>query len=183
MEPANPGDDNERGPALAFWLTAALALAVALVPRLVALLGSDYPLNDGGLFAVMIEEIRDSGFRLPSTTAYNSAGIPFASPPLALYAAVAVARLTGVAILVLLCWLPLLANLATVVAFCALARSLLRDRWSGLVASLLFPTLPYSIEWLLTGAGLTRSFGVLFVTLGALAGHRLLGSRRVVFLG
>ncbi len=165
-----------------FLLTVALSLAVALVPRLVALAGSDFPLNDGGMVDVMIRELMEAGFRLPVTTSYNTAGIPFAYPPLALYVAAALAKLTGVAIPSLLRWLPLLANLGTVAAFCALARSIATDRWSAFVASLLFPTLPLSIEWLLTGGGLTRSFGVLFVTLGALAAHRYLTTRRAAFL-
>ena len=179
---ANLRQSGSRSSTVSFWLAAASALAVALVPRLVALAGSDFPLNDGGIFAVMIRDILENGFRLPSTTAYNASGIPFAYPPLALYVSAAVAKLTGAAIPSLLRSLPLLANLGTVVAFCALARSFARTRASALTASLLFPTLPYSIEWLITGGGLTRSFGMFFVTLAALAAHRFLITRRTFLL-
>jgi hypothetical protein len=178
MTLASRGTDGPLSRLPTLWFTAALAVAVALVPRLVVLAGSDFPLNDGGLFAVMIREIIGVGFRLPFATAYNGAGIPFAYPPLALYVAAALVKLTGCAIPALLRWLPLLANMGTVVAFCALARSLVSNRWSAFAAALLFPTLPYSIEWLLTGGGLTRSFGVLSVTVAALAAHRYLVTRR-----
>ena len=147
-----------------------------------AIAGSTFPLNDGGLFVVMIRDILADGFRLPIGTSYNAAGIPFAYPPLALYLAAVLVKITALPMPELLRWLPLIANLGTVAAFAALARSLAPERGSATAAALLFPTLPFSIEWLVTGGGLTRSFGMLFLTLAVLAAHRYLVTRRSALL-
>ena len=58
-------------------LDLALVVLVALVVRGNAVLSASFPLNDGGLFAAMVGDLVHSGFALPVTTSYNTAGIPF----------------------------------------------------------------------------------------------------------
>lgn len=147
---------------------------ISLPPRLALLAGTSFPINDGGMFAVMIRELLNSGFVLPATTTYNHAGIPFSYPPLPFYVAAATVRLTGMAIPTVLRVVPFLANLATVIAFCWLARSLARSRSAAVMASLVFPLLPLAFKWQIMGGGLTRSLGLLFATLAIAAAHRLL---------
>ncbi|HZW02660.1 MAG TPA: hypothetical protein VFF68_01935, partial [Anaerolineaceae bacterium] len=65
---------------LLFW-----AVAFGVLVRLLPVLSSPFPLNDGGLFYRMAADIAQAGFRLPEFTSYNHAGIPFAYPPLGLY--------------------------------------------------------------------------------------------------
>ena len=154
------------------WLAAGLALAVALPVRLLPLLGADFPLNDGGLFVAMGQDLIDSGFKLPLTTSYNGGTIPFAYPPFAIYLAAAVSWATGTGLPALLRFLPLLGDLAAVVAVAVLSRRLLPTPASWL-AALAFPLFPSSFEWLVMGAGLTRSFGFFFAILALIFGHRL----------
>ncbi len=49
--------------------------------------GTDFPLNDGGLFATMIQDLVNNRLLLPASTTYNGLDIPFAYPPLAFYVA------------------------------------------------------------------------------------------------
>jgi hypothetical protein len=154
------------------WLVAGLALAVALPVRFLPLLGADFPLNDGGLFVAMGRDLIDSGFRLPLTTSYNGGTIPFAYPPFAIYFAAVLSSATGIGLPALLRFLPLLVNLTSVVAVAVLARRLL-PLPASLFAALAFPLFPASFEWLVMGAGLTRSFGFFFAILGLFFGHKL----------
>jgi hypothetical protein len=163
-----------------------LGLLFALAARLRYFLRSDFPLNDGGLFLLMAKEILREGFALPAFTAYNGEGIPFAYPPLAFYIAAALASLTGVELVVLVRYLPLIANLLTVVAVALLARSLLASRQALLLAPTLFALMPRSYEWLVMGGGLTRSFGMLFAVLALIGARDLFAAptvRRVLWSG
>ncbi|HLI28429.1 MAG TPA: hypothetical protein VKZ60_15265, partial [Chloroflexota bacterium] len=69
------------------------ALLPALALRVGAVLGADFPLNDGGLFYAMTEDLRGAGFTLPWYTSYNAERIPYAYPPLGFYLAGALAAL------------------------------------------------------------------------------------------
>ena len=44
-----------------------------------------FPINDGGMFDVMIQELRANAYKLPAITSYNFSGIPYAYPPLGFY--------------------------------------------------------------------------------------------------
>ena len=160
-------------------LVAGLALAVALPVRLLPVLGADFPLNDGGLFVAMGQDLIASGFRVPPTTSYNGGAIPFAYPPFAVYFAAVLSSLSQIALPALLRFLPLLVNLAAVVAVAVLARRML-PLPASFVAALAFPLFPSSFEWLVMGAGLTRSFGFFFAILALFFGHKLfvMGGRR-----
>jgi hypothetical protein len=138
-------------------------LAFALAARLPYFVGSDFPLNDGGLFVAMSRDVLAAHFALPEVTSYNAEGIAFAYPPVAFYLVAGITRLTGIDAIDLARWLPLLANLGTVVAVTALARGLLGPGSRAAVLSVvIFALIPRSYEWLIMGGGLTRSFGFLF---------------------
>jgi hypothetical protein len=136
-------------------------LAFALAARLPYFLGSDFPLNDGGMFVAMSRDILASHFALPDVTTYNFEGVPFAYPPVAFYVVAALSATTAAGPVTLAMWLPLLANLGTVACVVALARRLL-DRRTALIGGVIFALIPRSYEWLIMGGGLTRSFGLLF---------------------
>ena len=141
-------------------MTALAAVLLALIVRLPFFVESDFPLNDGGLFFVMAHDVADAHYALPYATIYNGEVIPFAYLTQAL----------GVPLLTVVRYLPLLANLATLVAFISLARSLGLSRHGVLLAAAALVVLPRSYEWLVMGGGLTRSVGLLFaVTALALA--------------
>ncbi|HTD79850.1 MAG TPA: hypothetical protein VK898_19595, partial [Chloroflexota bacterium] len=135
-----------RSPALLLersgWPSVALALLFALAARLPYFTRSDFVLNDGGLFVAMSRDLIASRFVLPAYTTYNAEHIPFAYPPFALYVVAATTTLTGLDPLVIARWLPLAANLATVVCVAALARLLLRPAWVATLAAIVFALLP-----------------------------------------
>jgi hypothetical protein len=137
----------------------------ALAARLPYFVVSDFPLNDGGMFVAMSQDIIDAHYALPTFTSYNFEGIPFAYPPLAFYLVASVANVTGIDPVALARYVPLMANLTTVVAVAVLARSLLGPGWAAVIAPIVFALVPRSYEWMIMGGGLTRSVGLLFAVL------------------
>lgn len=161
----------------------ALALGLGAVIRLAALgLGDGFPLNDGGMFLVMVEDLRANGYALPERTSYNGGEIPFAYPPLPFYLASVLASLGAGSTLELLRVLPLLFSILTIPAFWLLARSMLRSPLQASLATLLFVAIPRSFNWEIVGGGLTRSPGMFFATLAVWQAYELFhsGSRRHV---
>ncbi|MGB5845080.1 MAG: hypothetical protein WBG94_11600, partial [Anaerolineales bacterium] len=55
--------------------------------RFYFILQADFPLNDGGLFYTMIEDLQANQFNLPRFTSYNLLEIPYAYSPLPFYLA------------------------------------------------------------------------------------------------
>lgn len=154
----------ERGRAR--WLAlATLAVALGALVRGVHVFSADFPLNDGALFAAMVEDLKAAEFRLPATTRYNGLSLPYAYSPLPFYVAAALSTATGLSSVELLRWLPWLVASATVGAFLLLARALLANRVAVLVATIAFATAPRAFIWMIMGGGLTRSFGFLFALL------------------
>ncbi|MDI7276812.1 MAG: hypothetical protein QME94_12610 [Anaerolineae bacterium] len=144
----------------------AMAAAVSLgsFVRLFFVLDQDFPLNDGGLLYLMVRELQRSHYALPLSTSYNGAGIPFAYPPLGLYVAGLLADLSRWPLLGVFRFLPLVASVFALVAFCRLARDLLKGPAAG-YAALAFALLPGSFTWQIMGGGITRSLGFLFALL------------------
>lgn len=176
LESWQPSEPAVAAPALG-WVPV-LALLLALVPRAVALWGADFPLNDGGMFAVMVEELVDNRFVPPETTSYNSAAVPWVYPPLPFYLAAAAVAVGAGDVPSVLLWLPLVLNFASVVAFCWAAEALVRTRAALAIASVAFAILPFSFNWQIMGGGLTRAAGLLFAILALGAGCRLFERRR-----
>jgi hypothetical protein len=140
---------------------ALVVVLLAVTLRLPYFLRSDFPLNDGGLFYVMSEEIAAAHYALPYATSYNADSIPFSYPPLAFFLTAFLSQTLGLPLIELVRYLPLVANLLAVIAFVALARSLLRGREAVFLAAVAFVLTPRSYEWLVMGGGLTRSLGFL----------------------
>lgn len=132
-----------------------------------------FPVNDGGMFYVMVKELQAERFIPPLYTSYNQLNIPFAYPPLAFYFGALLSRAFHVSELDILRWLPPLVNTLTIPAFYLLAREIVEDKLKSAVAALVFAFTPHMLEWLSMGGGLTRSFGALFMMLTALYSHRL----------
>ena len=59
------------------------AIILGALVRLLYIAGSDFPINDGGLFFTMTRDLQANGFLIPKVTSYNGGGLPFAYPPLA----------------------------------------------------------------------------------------------------
>jgi hypothetical protein len=125
-------------------------------------LRDDFPLGDGGLFKEMIDTVKTEHRLLPRYVVYNHEQIPFAYPPLGLYLGAAVSDALGISTLEVVRFLPLVLNLLTIAVFVLLAGRLLESRHAILLAAVLFPLLPRSYEYVITGGGVTRSLGFLF---------------------
>jgi uncharacterized membrane protein len=154
-----------------------LALMVGGIVRILPMLGTDFPLNDGGLFGIMIQDLVDAGFLLPASTSYNGLNIPFAYPPLGFYVAGIGQQVFGLSIPETLRAVPLMVNLATIPAVYWLASAVLRSRSGGTLAALAFALLPRSYLVLITGGGITRGLGLLLAIIALGLAWRLLQSR------
>ncbi len=135
-------------------------LAMALAVRALYVLPGGFPLNDGGLFYVFARDIQHAGYSLPEFSSYNDGTIPFAYPPLAFYLAAALDDLTPLSLRDVIWLLPLIESVAVVGAFYVLAKSLLRDRWTWVMAGVAFALVPRSFIWLIMGGGLTRALAL-----------------------
>jgi Dolichyl-phosphate-mannose-protein mannosyltransferase len=135
--------------------------------------GDGFPLNDGGMFYAMVEDLKASGLRVPEYTSYNGGSIPFAYPPAGFYLAAVISDLGGVSTLDLLIWLPLVFSVLTIPAFYLLARELLPSRQTAGIAVLVFAFIPRSFNWEIVGGGLTRSPGLFFAVLTLWQGYLL----------
>jgi hypothetical protein len=156
-----------------------IVLTLALVCRLPYFWQAACPLNDGGMFAQIIDELRAAHFVLPAQTSYNFMGIPLAYPPLGFYFGALASELLGQTTIATLLWLPLAFNLATLFAFYFLALELLAARYQALCAACVYAVLPRSIDWFIMGAGLTRASGELFAVLSCWQFVRALKSQEL----
>src|SRR5687767_5953919 len=77
----------------------------ALVRFLPAILNG-FPLNDGGMFHAMTQDLQVNQYLLPHFTSYNSGNIPFTYPPLGFYVAASLSDLLPVPDLWIFLWLP-----------------------------------------------------------------------------
>lgn len=140
------------------------ALLIGAIIRGWHIWGADFPLNDGGLFYVMVRDLQRAHYHLPAFTSYNGAHIPFGYSPLTFYLA-GVLNDAGVDLFTLLRVLPFVASTACIPAFYLLAREMLDSRATVASALIAFAIVPRGFVWLLMGGGLTRSFGYLFALL------------------
>ena len=166
---------------LATVIAVAGAVAAGGLVRILPAMGG-FPVNDGGMFAVMIEDLKSAGLALPTFTTYNGADIPFAYPPLGFYLGALFSMLPGFDVLDALVWLPVLASIATLAAFYPLARRFLGAHEAALLATFALAFTPRAYNWEIMGGGLTRSLGMLFavLALGFLYDVYVRGLRRAI---
>jgi len=145
---------NQVKPSIVFLI---LALVVGGYVRLVYVLASPFPLNDGGLFYQMTQELIANQFRLPVVTDYNHLGIPYAYPPLAFYLTGLLSQLTGWSLLEVYRILPAIVTILTIPAFYLLAKDMIDDDNQLAVAVLIFSLSPVTYNWAIMGGGVTRS--------------------------
>ena len=136
---------------------------VRLYPAWVA----GFPVNDGGLFHRMVQDLIAAGFHIPLYTTYNQLNIPFAYPSLPLYVAGFLNQTLQIPLLEVILWMPALVSILTIPAFFWFARILFSDENKAAIATLFFSFMPRSFEWLIMGGGLTRSPATLFFILFA----------------
>ncbi len=172
---------------LAAWdWTSVLALPVAtlagLLVRAAHVLPAGFPLNDGGLFYVMAQDLQDAHHVLPAYTSYNGAHIPFAYPPIPFHVAALLASIGPWDLLDVFRFLPLIFSALTIPAFFLLSRAMLPSRFTAVIAVFAFALLPRSFNWEIVGGGLTRSLGFLLAVLALHQGYLLYTRRQARFV-
>jgi hypothetical protein len=149
------------------WSTLILFLAILLgtFMRFNPTWLAGFPINDGGMFAVMVDDLKTSGYRLPMFTTYNHLNIPYAYPPLGFYLGRIAADVSGLDTVQVLRWLPAFFASLSIPAFYLLALRLLKDKSYAAVSTLFFALMPRALSWFVMGGGLTRSPGQFFMLL------------------
>jgi hypothetical protein len=154
-----------------------LAIELGAIVRLLPVLVVEFPLNDGGLFYTIIQDILNADLSLPLYTSYNQANIPIVYPPFAFYLVALLCKFTPITTIDVLHWLPAIISILTIPALYLLARSILKsDRQAG-IAALVFALIPRSFIWMIMGGGITRSLGLLFSLLTLYCAHSLFKSK------
>jgi hypothetical protein len=125
------------------WVWTILGLAILFGSFVRFLPGplAGFPINDGGMFAVMMRDLRVNNFALPVFTTYNYSDIPFAYPPLGLYLG-ALFEWIGLSEIQVLIWLPAFLTVATIPLFYLLSLALLENRPRAAVATAFFALAP-----------------------------------------
>jgi asparagine N-glycosylation enzyme membrane subunit Stt3 len=126
---------------------------------------SGFAINDGGMFAVMVDDLKASHYLLPAFTTYNHLNIPFAYPPLGFYLGRIASDLFGWSAAQTLRWVPAFFASLSVLAFYLLALRLLKNKYYAAISTLFFALMPRALSWYVMGGGLTRSPGQLFMLL------------------
>jgi hypothetical protein len=175
----NPQVRAEEISRLAYAVMIVAAIGLAVLVRATIVLSSDFPLNDGGMFYAMVRDLQASHYALPSVTTYNSSQIPFAYPPLGIYVAALLDDATPVHLVPVFRFMPLIVNSVMLVAFFAFARRMLDSRPAVVTAVFVFGLLPATMQWMIMGGGVTRSFGFLFAVLTIGQVHEMYAGNRL----
>ncbi len=138
-----------------------IVIFMGMFVRAWLIMRSNFPLNDGGLFYTMINNLIENKFILPLYTTYNQNHIPFAYPPLSLYF-LAILKYIGFDLLSLMRVLPVVFNILTIPIFYSVCRKILKTETQAFFAALTFAILPPVYEWQIMGGGITRSPALFF---------------------
>ena len=142
-----------------------LAILIGTFMRFNPTLLAGFAINDGGMFAVMVDDLKASNYLLPKFTTYNHLNIPFAYPPLGFYLGRIAADLFGLSAVQVVRWVPAFFASLSVPAFYLLALRLLKDKYYAAISTLFFALMPRALSWFVMGGGLTRSPGQFFMLL------------------
>ena len=140
------------------------ALLFGVIIRFYPAITNGFPLNDGGMFYTMVQDLKENGYALPQFTTYNHADIPFAYPPLGFY----IASLFGFLLdsdLTVFLYLPALINTLSILAFYFFSKEILDSRITASLATIIYALSARAFLWQIMGGGITRAFGMFFLLL------------------
>lgn len=149
------------------WATLILFLAILLGTflRFNPTLLAGFAVNDGGMFAVMVDDLRANHYLIPAFTTYNVSNIPFAYPPLGFYFGALTVDLFKISSVQVVRWIPALFASLSIPAFCFLSLRLFKDKYHASLSTLFFAFMPRAFFWFVMGGGLTRAPGQFFILL------------------
>jgi hypothetical protein len=160
-----------------------LALFLGGILRFLPVIMAGFPVNDGGMFYLMVEELKSNGYLLPAFTAYNLADIPFAYPPFGFYVTALLSDLFRLPVLEVVRWLPATVSTLALLAFYQLTAEFLPSRTQASLATLFYALVPASFGWSIMGGGITRAFGLAFLFLTITFTSRLFTRPSILKLG
>jgi hypothetical protein len=140
------------------------ALLFGVIARFYPVITNGFPLNDGGMFYTMVQDLKANGYALPQLTTYNDSEIPFAYPPLGFYIASFLSVLPGSDLSIFL-YLPAFVNSLSIIIFYLFAKETLDSRLTASLATLIYALSPRAFIWQVMGGGITRAFGMFFLLL------------------
>ncbi len=143
------------------WATLILMLAILLgtFMRFNLTMLAGFAINDGGMFAVMVDDLRANHYIIPAITSYNHFNIPFAYPPLGFYFGALAVDIFKINAVEALRWVPAFFASLSILAFYLLAQRLFKDKYYASLSTLFFALMPRAFSWFVMGGGLTRSPG------------------------
>ncbi len=149
------------------WSKIILVLAIALGAylRFHPAMQAGFAINDGGMFAVMVDDLKANGFALPKFTTYNHLNIPYAYPPLGFYLGALASVMFGWDATRVVQWAPAFFATLSIPAFYFLSLQLLKNKFHAAVSTMFFAFMPRALWWFVMGGGLTRSPGQFFMLL------------------
>lgn len=133
--------------------------------RLVHVVNAGFPLNDGGLFYAMIEDLQRNHYVLPFYTSYNALDIPYTYPPLPFYLTGTLQEIFRFALIEVVTYLPPILSSLTIPVFYLLVKQIFMGKTVALFATLTYTFLPRSFLWLIMGGGVTRAIATIFALL------------------
>jgi hypothetical protein len=149
------------------WSTLVLMIAILLgvFMRFNLTMLAGFAINDGGMFAVMVDDLRANHYLIPAFTTYNHFNIPFAYPPLGFYFGAFAVDLFKMTAIQALRWVPPFFASLSIPAFYLLSLRLFKDKYYASLSTLFFALMPRAFSWFVMGGGLTRSPGQFFMLL------------------
>lgn len=149
------------------WSTLILFIAILLggFVRFNPTVLAGFSINDGGMFAAMVDDLKANHYVLPAFTTYNHLNIPFAYPPLGFYLGSIIGDLLGMNTAQVMRWAPAFFASLSIPAFYFLAFRVLKNKYYASVSTLFFALMPRALSWFVMGGGLTRSLGQFFMLL------------------
>ena len=123
-----------------------IALLLGGIIRFVPPAMAGFPVNDGGMFYVMVEELKASHFALPAFTGYNLSDIPFAYPPFGLYITALISSLFRIPALEVVRWLPALVSTLSLLAFYFMADEILSSKTQAALGTVFYGLVSDSLD-------------------------------------
>lgn len=167
-------------------LILASAIVIGAIFRIFPSWAAGFPINDGGMFYSMMQDLQANHYVIPAFTSYNGGNIPYVYPPLGFYVGAFISDLFKLSTpLETLRWVPGIINSFCITAFYFAAKEIFRDKFKAQISTLVFAITPHLTTWWSMGGGLTRSLGTFFLLLSLTFTHRLFtygSNRRNIYL-
>ncbi|MEM9708226.1 MAG: hypothetical protein AAF871_05490 [Pseudomonadota bacterium] len=169
------GTPYAKGPAR-WWLLLAALFVLGIAFRLFWFRDFGFPINDGALFAAIADAIMANGMLLPTEYDFNGHTLPLSYPPLGLWIAALISKLTGADMVLVATWYPFATNILIMVGSLGFLRAM-KAPWPIIVLAAAFLLFQHhSMRFLMMGGGITRGTSVAVLVVAFWATVRLVAA-------